>query len=67
MESDGFVAAPKTTSTVIPIREEIRLRRFWFFHHDLRAFTTSVRVYVNFFTVYIYCRSVVSCETELAK
>ena len=29
-------------STVIPIREEFRFRRLWFFYHDLRAFTTSV-------------------------
>ena len=29
-------------STVIPIREEFRVRRLWFFYHDLRAFTTSV-------------------------
>ena len=28
--------------TKIPIREEFRCRRFWFFYHDLRAFTTSV-------------------------
>ena len=35
----------KATSTVIPFREEIRVRRFWFFHHDLRAFTTSVRTH----------------------
>jgi hypothetical protein len=46
---------PETTATVtitglpvsashtkIPIREEFRCRRFWFFYHDLRAFTTSV-------------------------
>ena len=29
-------------STVVPIREEFRCRRFWFFYHDARAFTTSV-------------------------
>jgi len=29
-------------STVIPIREEFRCRRLWFFYHDIRAFTTSV-------------------------
>ena len=28
--------------TIIPIREEFRCRRFWFFYHDLRALTTSV-------------------------
>lgn len=28
--------------TSIPIREEFRCRRFWFFYHDIRAFTTSV-------------------------
>ena len=28
--------------TTIPIREEIRCRRLWFFYHDLRALTTSV-------------------------
>ena len=28
--------------TAIPIREEFRCRRFWFFYHDLRALTTSV-------------------------
>ena len=46
---------PETTATVtitglpvsashtkIPIREEFRCRRLWFFYHDLRAFTTSV-------------------------
>ena len=30
------------SNTTIPIREEFRCRRFWFFYHDLRAFTTSV-------------------------
>ena len=30
------------SNTIIPIREEFRCRRFWFFYHDLRAFTTSV-------------------------
>ena len=30
------------SSTVVPIREEFRVRRFCFFHHDARAFTTSV-------------------------
>ena len=29
-------------TTVIPIREEFRCTRFWFFYHDSRAFTTSV-------------------------
>ena len=29
-------------STVVPIREEFRCRRWWFFYHDIRAFTTSV-------------------------
>ena len=47
MESDSFAATTQTTSTVIPIREEIRLCRFWFFHHDLRAFTTSVWACMN--------------------
>lgn len=28
--------------TAIPIREEFRCRRFWFFYHDVRALTTSV-------------------------
>lgn len=28
--------------TSIPIREEFRCRRFWFFYHDIRALTTSV-------------------------
>ena len=28
--------------TAIPIREEFRCQRFWFFYHDLRALTTSV-------------------------
>ena len=28
--------------TTIPIREEFRCQRFWFFYHDLRALTTSV-------------------------
>ena len=28
--------------TAIPIREEFRCHRFWFFYHDLRALTTSV-------------------------
>ena len=34
--------ADDNRGTVIPIREEIRCRRFWFFYHDLRALTTSV-------------------------
>lgn len=29
--------------TVIPIREEFRCRRFWFFYHDIRSLATSVR------------------------
>ena len=29
-------------TTTIPIREQIRLRRLWFFYHDPRALTTSV-------------------------
>ena len=29
-------------NTVIPLREQCRLRRFWFFYHDRRALTTSV-------------------------
>ena len=29
-------------TTIIPLREEFRLRRLWFFYHDVRAFTTSV-------------------------
>ena len=34
---------PVTAShTVVPIREEFRCRRFWFFYHDLKALTTSV-------------------------
>ena len=28
--------------TSIPMREEFRCRRFWFFYHDIRALTTSV-------------------------
>lgn len=51
----GAAQEPGTTATVtitglpvsasntkIPIREEFRCKRFWFFYHDLRAFTTSV-------------------------
>lgn len=29
-------------TTTIPIREQIRLKRLWFFYHDPRALTTSV-------------------------
>ncbi len=29
-------------TTVIPIREEFRCRRAWFFYHDIRALVTSV-------------------------
>ena len=29
--------------TAIPLREQCRVRRFFFFYHDIRAFTTSVR------------------------
>ena len=32
-------------TTIIPLREEFRLRRLWFFYHDVRAFTTSVRLH----------------------
>jgi hypothetical protein len=32
--------------TAIPIREEFRCRRFWFFYHDLRALTTSVSLII---------------------
>lgn len=32
-------------TTIIPMREEFRIRRLWFFHHDIRAFTTSVGLY----------------------
>ena len=46
-ENGGHVSAwvsseAELDSTVIPIREEFRIRRLWFFYHDLRAFTTSV-------------------------
>ena len=30
--------------TAIPLREQCRIRRFFFFYHDIRAFTTSVSV-----------------------
>lgn len=29
------------SSTVVPMREERRCRRLWFFYHDIRAFSTS--------------------------
>ena len=28
--------------TAVPLREQCRIRRFFFFYHDIRAFTTSV-------------------------
>ena len=34
-------------TTAIPIREQFRIRRFWFFYHDLRAFTTSVSMIIS--------------------
>jgi len=37
---EGELANVRTTA--IPLREQFRCRRLWFFHHDLRAFTTSV-------------------------
>ena len=42
--SAGTWSAPVAglDSTIIPIREEFRCRRLWFFYHDIRAFTTSV-------------------------
>ena len=54
MEADGRERRPSqqeliteeqkapVPTTVVPIREEFRVRRLWFFHHDVRAFTTSV-------------------------
>ncbi len=38
----GDAAIPSLRTTAIPLREEFRCRRFWFFHHDTRAFTMSV-------------------------
>ena len=43
-------------STDIPISQECRCRRFWFFYHDIRAFTTSVSMYVW----ELYCTSIYS-------
>ena len=40
----GDASVPALTSTAVPLREQFRCRRFWFFYHDLRAFTTSVSV-----------------------
>ena len=42
----GDVAVPGAGSTALPIREQFRCRRFWFFYHDLRAFTTSVSAFL---------------------
>lgn len=39
-QSGTLISYKETLS--IPIREEFRLTRLWFFYHDLRAFTTSV-------------------------
>lgn len=41
MEAAIMPSASKVC-TFIPIREEFRLKKLWFFYHDLRAFTTSV-------------------------
>lgn len=39
-------------TTVIPIREEFRCRRAWFFYHDIRALVTSVSDCVQIFFNY---------------
>ena len=40
-DHDTMIPLPPSKHFV-PIREECRLRRLWFFYHDIRAFTTSV-------------------------
>ena len=47
-------------NTVIPLREQCRLRRFWFFYHDRRALTTSVSL-STYRHVYIFS------DTQLTK
>ena len=43
----GGVEISGLCSTAIPFREQLRCRRFWFFYHDLRAFTTSVSLFYH--------------------
>lgn len=37
----GGASVPGLHSTAVPFREQFRCRRWWFFYHDIRAFTTS--------------------------
>lgn len=43
IRAHGRARARVVATTAVPIREEFRCRRLWFFYHDIRAFTTSVR------------------------
>ena len=54
---DVSVPGQLQLSTAIPIREEFRCRRWWFFYHDLRAFTTSVSkdLFVYFVFSWLAC------------
>lgn len=38
------VRVPGLHSTSVPIREQLRCKRWWFYYHDIRAFTTSVSI-----------------------
>lgn len=42
IEVDPTRGGVSSSGIPIPIREEFRVRRLWFFHHDIRAFATSV-------------------------
>ena len=44
---DTVEASVYNRGTSIPIREEFRCRRFWFFYHDIRALTTSVSLMIK--------------------
>lgn len=48
IRAHGRARARVVATTAIPIREEFRCRRLWFFYHDIRAFTTSVSLFSDY-------------------
>ncbi len=51
-DQEGTKSGHRIITTVIPIREEFRCRRAWFFYHDLRALVTSVSACMSVHVIY---------------
>ncbi len=59
---NAIITSDRTITTVIPIREEFRCQRAWFFYHDIRALVTSVRA-----SHYVYIHTYVCSEFNIPK